>query len=111
MKTLDQFFGWLMIVLGVTQCITSLRIQPLSLSLAAGLSGTAVAIILAGFLNVGRARHGDGLTRAFSLIANLLVLVLAVGIAWPVRYHHLLHDWQKLGIMVVTVVELLFAIQ
>jgi hypothetical protein len=31
--------------------------------------------------------------------------MLAVEIAWPVRYH-LLYDWQKLGIMVVTVVEI-----
>jgi hypothetical protein len=42
------------------------------------------------------------------VIGNLLILVLAVGIAWPVRYH-LLHNWQALGILVVTVVELLFA--
>jgi hypothetical protein len=110
LKALDQFFGWLMIALGVAHCVTSLRIQPLSLSLAAGLSGTAVAIVAAGFLNVVRARHGDGLTRAFSLTANVLVLVLVAGIAWPVRYH-LLHDWQKLGIIIVTVVEVLFAFE
>jgi hypothetical protein len=33
-----------------------------------------------------------------------------VGIAWPARYH-LLHNWQALGILVVTVIELLFALR
>jgi hypothetical protein len=42
------------------------------------------------------------------VVGNLLVLVLAVGIAWPVR-HHLLNNWLTLGMLVVTVVELLFA--
>jgi len=51
-----------------------------------------------------------GLTRAFSVIGNVLILVLAVGIAWPVRYH-LLHNWQALGILIVTAVELLFALR
>jgi hypothetical protein len=50
-------------------------------------------MIVNGFLNVSRARHSDGLTRAFSLIANLLILVLAMGLAWPLRYH-VLHNWQ-----------------
>jgi len=36
--------------------------------------------------------------------------VLAVGIAWPVRYH-LLHNWLVLGILIVTVIELLFAVR
>jgi hypothetical protein len=44
------------------------------------------------------------------VIGNLLILVLAVGIAWPVRYH-LLHNWQVLGILIVTVIELLFAVR
>ena len=65
---------------------------------------------VSGFLNVSRARHSDGLTRAFSVIGNLLILVLAVGIAWPVRYH-LLHKLADSGILVVTVVELLFAVR
>jgi hypothetical protein len=38
-------------------------------------------MIVGGFLNVSRARHSDGLTRAFSAIGNLLILGLAVGIA------------------------------
>ena len=65
-------------------------------------------MIVSGFHNVSRARHSDGLTRAFSVIGNLLIMVLSVGLAWPVRYH-LLHNWQALGILIVTVVELLFA--
>jgi hypothetical protein len=105
-KTIDQIFGWLMIGLGVTHCVASFRIQPLS-HLTVWLSGTAAAIVVTGFLNVSRARHSDGLTRAFSLIANLLILALAVGLAWPVRYR-LLHNWQALGILIVAVVELLF---
>jgi hypothetical protein len=66
--------------------------------------------MVSGFLNVSRARHSDGLTRAFSVVGNLLILVLAVGIAWPVRYH-LFHNCHALGILVVTVVELLFALR
>lgn len=107
MNAVDQIFGWLMIALGVAHCVASFRIQPLS-HLTVWLSGTAVAMIATGFLNVSRARNKDGLTRAFSLIANLLILALAVGLAWPVRYH-LLHDWQALGILIVTVIELVFA--
>lgn len=107
MNVVDQIFGWLMIALGVAQCVTSFRVQPLS-HLTVWLSGTAVAMLVTGFLNVSRARNKDGLTRAFSLIANLLILALAVALAWPVRYH-LLHDWQALGILIVTVIELLFA--
>ena len=67
-------------------------------------------MIVGGFQNVSRARHSDGLTRTFSVIGNVLIMVLAVGIAWPVRYH-LLHNWQVLGILIVTVVELLFALR
>ena len=67
-------------------------------------------MIVSGFLNVSRARHSDRPTRAFSVIGNLLILVLAVGIAWPVRYH-LLHNWQALGILIVTAIELLFALR
>jgi len=98
-----------MIAFGVAQSVTNFRIQSSShLSLA--LSGTAAAMIVGGFQNVSRARHSDALTRAFSVIGNVLILVLAVGITWPVRYH-LLHNWQALGILVVTVVELLFALR
>jgi hypothetical protein len=109
MNALDQIFGWLMIAFGVAQSVTNFRIQSAS-HLSLSLSGTAAAMIVGGFLNVSRARHSDGLTRAFSVIGNLLILVLAVGIAWPVRYH-LLHNWPALGILVVTVIELLFALR
>jgi hypothetical protein len=109
MKTLDQIFGWLMVAFGVAQSVTSFRIQASS-HLSLLLSGTAAAIIVAGFLNVSRARHSDGLARAFSTIGNILVLVLAIGIVLPVRYH-LLHNWQALGILVISVVELLFALR
>jgi hypothetical protein len=70
-------------------------------------------MIVGGFLNVSRARHSEALTRAFSVIGNLLILVLAVGIAWPFRYHllHNWHNWQALGILVVTAIELLFALR
>ena len=109
MNALDQIFGWLMIAFGVAQSVTSFRIQSSS-HLALSLSGTAAAMIVAGFLNVSRVRHSDALTRAFSVIGNLLILVRAIGIAWPVRYH-LLHNWQALGILGVTVVELLFVLR
>jgi hypothetical protein len=109
MNTFDQIFGWLMIACGVTQSVTNFRIQSAS-HLTLSLSGTAAAIIVSGFLNVSRARNKDGLTRAVSVIGNLLILVLAVGIAWPVRYH-LLHNWQVLGIVVITIIELLFAVR
>ncbi len=107
MNALDHIFGWLMIAFGVAQSVTNFRIQSSS-HLTLSLSATAVAVIVSGFLNVSRARYSDGLTRTFSVIGNLLILVLAVGIAWPVRYH-LLHNWQALGILVVTTIELLFA--
>jgi uncharacterized membrane protein HdeD (DUF308 family) len=77
MNALDQIFGWLMIAFGVAQSVTNFRIQSSS-HLTLALSGTAAAIIVGGFLNVSRARHSDGLTRAFSVIGNLLILVLAV---------------------------------
>jgi len=109
MNALDQIFGWLMIAFGVAQSVTNFRIQSSS-HLTLSLSGTAAAMIVGGFLNVSRARHSDALTRAFSVIGNLLSWVLAVGIAWPVRYH-LLHNWQALGILIVTVIELLFALR
>jgi uncharacterized membrane protein HdeD (DUF308 family) len=78
MNALDQIFGWLMIAFGVAQSVTNFRIQS-SNHLTLSLSGTAVAIIVGGFLTVSRAKHSDGLTRAFSAIGNLLILVLAVG--------------------------------
>jgi len=109
MNALDQIFGWLMIAFGVAQSVTNFRIQSSS-HLTLSLSGTAAAMIVSGFLNVSRVRHSDALTRAFSVIGNLLSWVLAVGIAWPVRYH-LLHNWQALGVLSVTVVELLFALR
>jgi Ca2+/H+ antiporter len=109
MNAIDQIFGWLMIAGGVMQSVTNFRIQSSS-HLTLSLSGAATAMIVSGFLNVARARHSDALTRAFSVIGNLLILVLAVGIAWPVRYH-LLHNWQALGILLVTAIELLFALR
>jgi hypothetical protein len=96
-----------MIAFGVAQSVTNFRIQSSS-HLTLSLSWTAAAIIIGGFLNVSHARHSDGLTRAFSVIGNLLILGLAVGIVWPVRYN-LPHNWQALGILVVTAIELLFA--
>jgi hypothetical protein len=78
MNALDQIFGWLMIAFGVAQSVTNFRIQTAS-HLTLSLSGTAAAMIVSGFLNVSRARHSDGLTRAFSVIGNLLILALAVG--------------------------------
>jgi len=107
-SVLDQALGWLMIALGVAHCVTSFRVVPLS-HLTIGLTGTAVAMIIGGFLNVSRARGKEGLTRAFSLIGNLMVLALAIGLAWPFRYH-LLQHWQELAIVVVTAIELVFAI-
>ena len=109
MNALDQIFGWLMIAFGVAQSVTNYRIQSSS-HLSLSLSGSAEAMIVSGFLNVSRARHSDGLTRAFSVIGNRLIPVLAAGIAWPVRYH-LLHNWQALGILIVTAIELLFALR
>jgi Ca2+/H+ antiporter len=109
MNALDQIFGWLMIAGGVAQSVTNFRIQSSS-HLTLSLSGAATAIIVSGFLNVSRARHSDGFTRAFSVIGNLLILMLAVGLVWPVRYHPL-HNWQALGILVVTAIELLFALR
>jgi hypothetical protein len=108
MNALDQIFGWLMIAFGVAQSVTNFRIQSFS-HLTLSLSGTAAAMIVGGFLNVSRARHSDGLTRAFSVVGNLLIMSLAAGIAWPVR-HHVLHNWQVVGILIVTVVEQLFAL-
>jgi uncharacterized membrane protein HdeD (DUF308 family) len=104
MNALDQIFGWLMIAGGVAQSVTNFRIQSSS-HLTLSLSGAATAIIVSGFLNVSRARHSDGFTRAFSVIGKL-----AVGLVWPVRYHPL-HNWQALGILVVTAIELLFALR
>ena len=108
MKTLDQILGWLMIALGVAHCVTTLRLQPPSV--AAGLSASAVVIILGGFLNVSRARNKDGLTRAFSLIANIVILVLAVATALPLR-SSFLHDWQKLSIIILATIEFFFALR
>jgi uncharacterized membrane protein HdeD (DUF308 family) len=109
MNALDQIFGWLMIAFGIAQSVTNFRLQSAS-HFTLSLSGTAVAMIVGGFLNVSRVRHNDALTRAFAVIGNLLLLVLAVVIAWPVRYH-LLNNWLALGILAVTVVELLFALR
>lgn len=108
MSVLDQIFGWLMIVLGIAQCVTSFRLHSAN-HLNLSLSGTAVAIIIGGFLNVSRARRSDGLAQAFSVIGNLLILALAIVIAWPMRYH-LLQNWQTLSLLVATVAELLFAL-
>ena len=69
MNALDQIFGWLMIAFGVAQSVTNFRIQSAS-HLTLSLSGTAASMIVSGFLNVSRARHSDGLTRAFSVIGT-----------------------------------------
>ena len=75
MNALDQIFGWLMIAFGVAQSVTNFRIQSSS-HLTLSLSGTAAAMIVSGFLNVSRARHSDGLTRAFSVAAIELLFAL-----------------------------------
>ena len=107
MKVLDQCFGWIVVAFGAIHCVTSFRVQPLS-HLTVWLSGTAVAVMIGGFLNLSRARNQDGLTRAFSLVANVLLLALAVALAWPERYH-LIQHWQTSGMLVAIAVECLFA--
>ena len=66
-NALDQIFGWLIIAFGVAQSVTNFRIQSSS-HLTLSLSGTAVAIIVAGFLNFSHSAR----TRCFRRISMIL---------------------------------------
>lgn len=106
MKVVDQIFGWVMVVLGIIHALFVFRAHGFN-SLPA-YSG-AVIILLAGLINVSRARAPKGLLKFTSTFANVIVVASSGVMAFTLR--SVLRDNLQVPILlVVAVIELAFAI-
>lgn len=83
MKILDQFLGWVMFGLGAIHAVFTFSMyQGLTLPAVWFFSG-GVAVMLAGLVNVLRARIGkNGLLKFTSVFANVLVLAITLAMAF-----------------------------
>lgn len=87
MKTLDRVLGWTLLVFGCVHIAASvvLMSRNLNVNTAWSFSG-GLAIIFGAFLNLIRAyRPPDKVVARASVLANLLLLVLAVLLCWVLR--------------------------
>jgi hypothetical protein len=88
MKTFDRFLGWTLLAFGClhTAASVSLFSRALNLDSAWFFSG-GLAVILGAFLNLLRAyRAPDRAVAGTSILANVLLLIMAVLLAWVLRH-------------------------
>jgi hypothetical protein len=108
MRTLDRFLGWTLLAFGSLHTVVGVGVmwRALDLNSAWFFSG-GLAIILGAFLNLLRAyRIPDRAVARTSILANLLLLVLAVLLAWALR--HELKGNPQAGIFVLLIAVQLF---
>ncbi len=106
MKTFDQIFGWIMVILAVVHAFFVFRAHGLvSLSAYFGV----IIILLAGLINISRAQTPKGLIKFTSTFANIIVIASTGFAAFTLR-SVLRDNLQGPILLVVAVVELLFAI-
>jgi hypothetical protein len=110
MKTLDRVFAWVLLVLGGLHTAGSVVLMSKNLSLnSAWFFSGGLAVIFCAFLNLIRVyRAPDRLVAKISSVANLLLLVLAMLLAWVLR-HDLKHNPQVIVLVTIIVLELLLS--
>jgi hypothetical protein len=112
MKTLDRVLAWTLLALGSLHTAVGVALLSKTLSLnSAWFFGGGLAVIFAAFLNMVRAyRPPDKLVLRTSVLANLLLLVLAVILMWVVR-HDLKQNPQVIVFIALVVAELLLSVK
>jgi hypothetical protein len=110
MKTLDRVFAWALLVLGGLHTAGSVVLMSKNLSLnSAWFFSGGLAVIFCSCLNLIRTyRPPDRLVAKISSVANLLLLVLAMLLAWVLR-HDLKQNPQAIVLVTIVVLELLFS--
>jgi hypothetical protein len=112
MKTLDRVLIWILLAFGSLHTAAGVVLMSKTLSLdSAWFFGGGLAVIFAAFLNMVRA-YGppDNLVLRTSVLANLLLLVLAVILVWVLR-HDLKQNPQAVVFIALAVAELLFSVK
>ena len=110
MKTLDRVFGWALLVLGCLHTAGSVFLMSKNLSFeSAWFFSGGLAVIFGAFLNLIRTyRPSDHALAGISLLANLLLLILAALLCWVLR-HDLRQNPQAVVLVLVIGIELLFS--
>jgi hypothetical protein len=110
MKTLDRVFGWALLVFGCLHITASLFLMSKSLNLDSAWSfAGGLALIFGAFLNLIRAyRLTDRLVAGISVLANLLLLILAALLCWILR-HDLQQNPQAVVFVPLVGIELLLS--
>ena len=112
MKSLDRAFAWILLTFGSLHTAAGVALMSKTLSLdSAWFFGGGLAVIFGAFLNLVRAyRPPDKLVLRTSVLANLLLLVLAVILVWVLR-HDLKQNPQAVVFIPLAVAELLFSVK
>lgn len=112
MKTLDRVLAWTLLALGSLHTAGGVALMSKTLSLdSAWFFSGGLAVIFCAFLNLVRVyRPPDKLVLRTSVLANLLLLVLAAILVWVLR-HDLKQNPQAIVLVVVVVAELLLSVK
>jgi hypothetical protein len=110
MKTLDRVLGWALLVFGCLHIAVSVFLMSKNLTLNSAWSfAGGLALIFGAFLNLIRAyRPPDNVIARISVLANLLLLVLAALLCWIVR-HDLRQNPQVVVFVPLVGIELLLS--
>ncbi|HKF23755.1 MAG TPA: hypothetical protein VKE93_19420 [Candidatus Angelobacter sp.] len=110
MKTLDRVFGWVLLGLGCVHTGGSVFLMSKNLNFdSAWFFSGGLAVIFGAFLNLIRAyRPPDRAIARISVLANLLLLILAVLLCWVLR-HDLRQNPQAIVLVLVVGIELLLS--
>jgi hypothetical protein len=106
MKTLDRILAWVLLALGCLHTVGGVVLMFKSLNLdSAWFFSGGLAVIFGAFLNLVRAyRPPDKVVARTSVLANLLLLILAVLLCWVLR-HDLKQNPQAIVLVTVVVLE------
>jgi hypothetical protein len=112
MKTLDRVLAWALLALGGLHTAVGVTLLSKTLSPdSAWFFGGGLAVIFGAFLNLVRAyRPPDKLVLRTSVLANLLLLVLALILMWVSR-HGLKQNPQVIVFIALVVAELLLSVK
>jgi len=110
MKVLDRVLGWALLVLGCVHTTGSVFLMSKNLNFdSAWFFSGGLAVIFGAFLNLIRAyRPPDRVIARISVLANLLLLILAALLCWVLR-HDLRQNPQAIVLVLVVGMELLLS--
>ncbi len=111
MKTLDRVLGWVLLAFGLlhTAAAVARMSKTLNLDSAWFFSG-GLALIFGAFLNLLRSYRRDTAIARTSVVANVLLMILAVILCWVLR-HELQQNPQAAAFVPLVALELLFSVR